>query len=199
MSAAATWWRSIPRAGRWGAMGAAGLALYFAVVEPALDARTSAHARADALQAMLNRRAVDAAQDSDTTRALALASAQFGAVLPPGGPERASDLSARIEAIFRERSVGGLTVKARAPIAMPRGSFDGAIPEGKQAQRLVLDVEFEASPATAFAVLADMERAPEIATIARLTIRRVEREGREVVLVSVAPEAWVIGVKGGSR
>lgn len=191
--------RALPRAMRWAIVAAAFVLGYFVVVEPALDASARASARADALQAGLDRRLDAAGERSEASRTLALAASQFGAPLPPGGPDRASALNARIEAILRDRSVSNLSIKARSPVALPRTAMEGGVPEGKQVQRLVLDVEFEADPSVAMAIVADLEKAREVSSVGRVVMRRVEREGRKTVQVSVSPEAWTLAARGGAR
>lgn len=199
MSALLERFAALPRAARWGVLAGVLMVAYFAIVEPVLDATATASARADALQAGIDRRLAIAAGQSETSRVFALAAAQYGAPLPPGGPERAAALNARIETVLRDRAVSALTIKARAPAALPRTAMPGVIPEGRQAQRLVLDVEFESAPDVAAAVIADLERIPEVAAISRLSMRKVEREGVKRVQVSVSPETWVIAARGASR
>lgn len=190
---------ALPRAARWALVAGSFVLGYFVIVEPLIDASARAAARADALQAGLHRRLDAAGERSGATQQLALAASQFGAPLAPGGPERASVLNARIESIFRDRLVSNLSIKARAPTALPRTAMAGGVPEGKQVQRLVLDVEFECEPAVAFAVIADLEQTREVASLGRVNIRRLDREGRKIVQVSLAPEAWTLSPRGAAR
>lgn len=185
-------WQSLPRAARWLILAAAFVALYFASVEPALDATARLSLRADALQSALDR------QRSTRDDSAALAAARFGDPLLPGGPDRLAALNARVEQVFRERRVSALTIRTRAPIPLGRGSFAGAIPESEQVQRLILDIDFEADPDTAAHVLADLERAPEVAAVSRVSLRRLEKDGRRLVQASLSPEAWIIAPKGGA-
>lgn len=188
-------WSALPRVGRWVVAAAAFIAIYFAVVEPALDLTASWNARADAIESGLSSRAgaSDAAQQS------ALAASRFGSPLLPGGPGRSGELNARVEQILRGRDVSGLTIRARAPVPMGRAVFAGLIPENTSAQRLILDVDFECSPSIAASILADLESAPEIAAVGRVVLRRDDRDAKRLIRVSLSPEAWVFAAKGGGR
>lgn len=186
-------WNNLPRAAKWAISAGAFIALYFLVIEPALDATARFNNRSDALSAALDRR-----RAADRS-ALALAASRFGDPLLPGGPERSAELNNRIEQILRDRSVSGLTIRARAPVPLGRAVFAGLIPDGRQAERLILDVDFEADPAVAAAILADLEQAPEVAAVSRVILRRQERDGRRTVQVGLSPEAWVLSPKGGVR
>lgn len=199
MSSLIARWSALPRAARWSALAAAGIAAYFLVIEPALDATASLSARADALQAGVDRRNERARAESEAGRLRSLAAANFGAPALPGRAERSGELNARLEEVFRGRAVGSLAMKARAPVALGRGALEAGLQEIEQAQRLIVDVDFESTPDVATAVLADLERAGEIAAINRIILRKIEKDGKKLVQVSISPEAWVIGPRGGSR
>ncbi|MBL8745351.1 MAG: hypothetical protein JNK58_03235 [Phycisphaerae bacterium] len=192
-------WNSLPRAGRWLVAAAAFMLAYFVVVEPALDATARAAARADVLQAALDRRRATAAGASDAARNATLAATKFGAALPPGGSDRPAALNACIERVLRDRPVSALAIRTRAMVPLGRAVFAGLIPEGQQAQRLVLDVDFECAPPVAAEILAELEQAPEVTAVGRVIMRKIERDGRRAVQVSLSPETWVITAKRGER
>lgn len=197
MSALLTRWNALPRAARWMILLLLALGAYFGVVEPALDWRARAALRADALEAGLRRGAERAAQDAAATSAIALAASRFGQPLPPAGEERLRALNDRVESIFRSASVTGLTIRSRTPSTLARDTSAGLAPPGRQVQRIVLDIEFEAAPETAAEIIAALERAPEVAAVGRITMRRIDRDTSRRVAVSIAPEAWVIAQQGG--
>lgn len=191
----ARWW-SLPRAVRWLAMLVVGVGGYFLAVEPVLDWRAERAADAEALSEALARGADRSG--ADARAGAALKSVRFGSPLAPGGEERIRELNARVEAIFSAHRVTNLTIRARAPVSLGRDAFAPALPAGTVAQRAGLDIEFEAPPETATAVLAALESAPEVASVARLVIRRLDREGQRRLSVSVAPEAWIFApARGG--
>lgn len=198
-------WKALPRAAQWLLVTGAIAVVYFAAVEPALDASASYSARADVLQAGLDRTRDRRAEDSASGRALALGAARFGAPLLPAAPgatgadDRGAALNARIESILRDRQLRALSIKARTPVPLGRDVLADVVGPDEQAQRLVIDLDFEAEPQAAMAVIADLERAPEVASIGRISLRRLDREGQRVVQVSVSPEAWIIARKGGRR
>lgn len=190
-------WESLPPTGRWAAMAAAFMAAYFLVIEPTLDWRASLSARGDVLQSGIDRRRAQQAGSSEAAGKAALAASRFGEVRGPGGAERPGELNACVERILRDRAVTGLSIRTRALVPLGRAVFAGLIPEGQQAQRLVLDVDFESSPAVAAEILAEMEQAPEVTAVGRVIVRRIEREGKKAVQVSLSPETWVISAKRG--
>lgn len=190
-------WDALPRTGRWIASAVGFMLVYFAVVEPTLDMTVSLSARADVLQSGIDRRRASAAGSSEAAGKTALAAARFGSALAPGGAERPGALNARVEQILRDKNISALTIRTRALVPLGRAVFAGLIPDGHQGQRLVLDVEFESSPAAATEILAELEQAPEVTTVGRVIIRKVEREGKKSVQVSLSPETWVITPKRG--
>jgi hypothetical protein len=190
-------WDALPRTGRWIVSAVGFIVVYFVIVEPTLDTTASLSARADVLQSGIDRRRTSAAGGSDAAGKAALAAARFGAALAPGGAERPGDLNARVEQVLRDKNVSALTIRTRALVPLGRAVFAGLIPEGHQGQRLVLDVDFESSPAVAMEILAAMEQTPEVTSVGRVIIRKVEREGKDSVQVSLSPETWVITPKRG--
>ncbi len=192
-------WDALPRTGRWIAAAAGFMFAYFVVVEPTLDATASLSARADVLQSGIDRRRASAVGASDAAGNAALAASRFGAALPPGGAERAAELNARVERVLRDKSVLSLTIRTRALVPLGRTVFAGLIPDGQQAQRLVLDVDFECGPVVATEILAELEQSPEVTAVGRVIIRKIEREGKKAVRVSVSPETWVITQRRGER
>ncbi len=190
-------WNSLPRAGRWLLAAAAAFAAYFAVVEPVLNRTGDLAARADAIQAGLDRQAQRS--QSGASGAIALGLSRFGSAAVPGRGERSGELNARLEEILRQRKVSSLSIRARAPVPLGRSAMDDVIGEGEQVQRLILDIDFESSPEVAAAVLADLEQAREVASVGRVSMRRLDRGGQRAVQVSLSPEAWVIAPRGGGR
>lgn len=198
-------WVLLPRSIRWLMLAATAAAIYFAVVEPVLDATVSYSTRADQLQAGLDRSRERRAEDSEAGRALMLGATRFGNPLAPsargasGADDRSAAINARIESILRDRNLRALSIKARALTPLGRNAFAGVIGLDEQAHRLVIDLDFEADPESAMTVIADLERAPEFSSIGRLSLRGLDREGQRLVQVSVSPEAWIITRKGGRR
>ncbi len=193
-------WRRMARAARWAVLAGAGMAAYFAVVEPALDAAATLRARAEVMESGLERARDWRAEDSEIGRSLALAQARHGLPRLPGGIENGEDravaLSARIESIVRPRRLSALAIRSRAPVALGRDALADVLDADQFVQRLIVDMEFEAEPSAAMEVIAELERAPEVARIDRLSLRRIEKNGQRLLQVSVSPEAWRITRRG---
>lgn len=199
MSALSDRWAVLPRAARWLIMAGAFVAAYFVVVEPALVWTERLDTKADILQSGLERERERRGAESDAGQTLARGASQFGDVLPPGRAERSGVLNARIEEALRGRAVSGLSIKARAPLPLGRASMAGVIGENEQVQRLILDLDFEAPPEVAMSILAELERSKEVASVGRVILRRVEKDGQKLVQASVSPEAWIIAPRGERR
>lgn len=192
-------WNALPRTGRWLILAALFIGAYFVVIEPALDATASLAARGDVLQAGLERRRANDQRGGEAETRSALAAARFGETFPPGGAERAGELNACVERVLREKQVSSLTIRSRALTPLGRSAFAGVISESEQAQRLVLDVDFECAPAVAMEIISELEQSPEVTALGRVILRKAGGEEKKVLQVSLAPETWVITPKRGER
>lgn len=185
-------WAKLPRAALWALAAAGFLAAYFLLVEPVLELTGSIDARADALEAARRRAALPAEEALD---AAARDHALFGSPLPPGGPERTGALNQRLETILAGRDLQQLSIKARPPAPMPRADASRLTDDSRTINRLVVDIDFHTDPATAADIIAQLERAPEVTLLSRVTLRRVERDGAELLQVGLSPETWVAAPK----
>jgi hypothetical protein len=189
----------LPRAAQWALAAAAFVGGYFLLVEPTLDLTNSLDTRADYLWTSLSRSGDPAAAQTESERVISVG------VLNHGDPELATletgggKLNERIEAILRDRQIVSLSIKARAPAPLGRGVLQDAVGEGRQVQRQILDIDFEAAPDVAMSILAELEKSKEVASVGRVSLRKSPKEGRNLLQVSVSPEAWVLAPKGASR
>lgn len=187
-------YRSLPRAARWGVLALAGVLAYFVVVEPVVDRTnawaTRADARADAIALVRSGPAED--------DAVTLGLKQFGAVLPPGDPrERGDAFRTKVLDVIEKHGVRNHTSTTRnAPLN--RGPLLAALaPTNQRVDRLIREIKFEATPETLAAVIADLERTPEVAAVTRVQVRKGEN-GR-VVQATIDAEAWILTKGNASR
>lgn len=177
MNRAVAAYKSLPRAGRWFVWALVCVAAYFGVVEPVIDRASGISARADAAAAALvaydSGRSTQDREAADIRRGLR----QFGPVLLPGEPgERSVAFNRRITEILDKQGVKYplSTVKTAS---LGAGPLDKSMPAGQRVERLIRDVQFDATPEQVSAVLAELERSPEVASVSRVQIRRAG-EGR---------------------
>jgi hypothetical protein len=188
--------RAMPRALQWGLAAVIGLIVYFAAVEPALEARAGlageADRKADALLALAH-----GTRESDE---IALGIRRFGSVAPPGDPrERADAFNRRVNDILDTHKVTDRTGTTRT-IPLAQGPLSSALEAGGQrVDRVVRELQFEASPETLAAVVAELERSPEVAAISKVQARKADEESGRVLRTILTVEAWVLARKGAAR
>lgn len=194
MNALLDWYRSQQRAVRWAVWALAGLVGYFLIVEPAVDASLRLSREADLREAALHRLAEGAA-DSE---AEALAIRKFGRVELPGDANtRTQRLNRAVTAILESHGIRQHTSSTKMT-SMEQGPLQSAVPATEQVWRFVREIQFEATPEALAAVLADLERSPDVSCVSRVQLRRGGEAGRgdRVVRATVAVETWIQTPRG---
>ncbi len=185
MSALVQQFRALPRAAKWLAYLGVVLVAYFAVVWPLLKVSDSVNSKAAQLKleiAQINELRSDVGAGGDLRKGR----------LAYGNPQRPEDGKVSPESFTRV--VNG--------ILDANGVEDRNVTErrvratGEQAgnyERLILDITFEAKPATVIAVLSDLEKASEVAAVGRVRIDKgnARDEEQQLVRATIAPEAWI--------
>lgn len=205
MSTAAERFRSLPRAVRWLGVFVLLLAGYFLVCEPVIDLTNKVSARADDKAAKLA-----AAESNVETLSAAYGDVKsglqrHGPILLPGEPKARSEaLNKRINAVLQSHSVRDHTATAKE-VSLSPGPLAKAIGETNTVERLVMELQFEASPETVAAVLADLERSPEVSMVSRFQVRRStpasggKSSGPRTLKATLAVEGWQLVRKGRTR
>lgn len=204
---------ALPRAARWLVLGGVAIAAYFAVVEPVLDATAKLDAAYALKLARLEAAARDHATDSSVESDVKLGVQRYGLVSMPGAPkDRSEAVNRRIAQVLMAHSVRDVTTTVKETplsgntLARELGpSGDGGVE--LRVDRLVTELQFEASPEAVAAVVADLERSPEITTVSRVQLRKAAAGGgsgsksssSRLVKAVVAAEAWQTVRKGRSR
>lgn len=195
----------LPRAVRWLLYTGLGIVAYFAIVEPALDARNHFDSQADALQRDLDELRAYTGADSDAgvTREVVLES--YGAPAPPAAPGevgRPAEFEAAINEIFRAHAVRKDQTERRSVVNLPQDA--GIIGEDQELQRQELTLTFEATPRTVARIVANLEAEPLVTSVTRLRLdkaaaRRGEPGQSGLVKATIGVETWmIIGRAGGS-
>ena len=190
--------KSLPRAGQWAVLAGTVFGAYFVIIEPALELQQRWAFKADQLQATLDQARTRTAAASGDESMLANGAARFGAIRFPVDSRRIAeqDLNRRIVEIFQSHGIDTVPRETRAPASLGRQALSDVIPPESEVNRLIVDIEFEASPETAMAIIADLEGSDVIHGLGRVHIKRpVEAENR-LVEVNVSPETWYIQEKG---
>jgi len=183
-------YRGLPRSGKWLVWAAVLLVAYFGVVEPALDATARLVVRGDQLARRLDAARDDAGERGAQLAAVQLGASRFGDVALPGDPNlRPADLDARIDEILDARGVASHTVRSSAG-RLSEGPLTRALGQDARVQTIGRDVTFTASPEVVTAVLADLERAPEVARITRVDLSPADDRASRSVQTAIALEAW---------
>ena len=185
-------WRGLPRAGKWLVVAGIGMGGYF-VVEPVLDARLLASSRADRAAETLEEYSRQSRRWKDAQQSIVLGATAFGEVALPGVRSGAvSAASNKIREALSDRGITEWNIQTQRGIKVSGGVLDELLEgEGDELQRVTFQVQLTDTPGVVAAVLAEIERMPEVTTIGRVEILRVAGEERKVQ-ARLAPETWVI-------
>jgi len=177
----------LPRALKWLVWLVAGMALYFAVVEPAVKTMAELRDKADAALA-----AIQKYSKSDTMNADVIADGRkrWGRVLAPGD-DQTRVFEAR-QAIIELLGKHGLA-SDRVSVT-ERSSTKLKMTEGAEASveysRGPIEVKFSAKPHIAMEVIGELEMVPSIAQLSSVRIRR--QTDRAEVEVTLVADAWFV-------
>ncbi|MCC6660268.1 MAG: hypothetical protein IT437_05225 [Phycisphaerales bacterium] len=179
---------ALPRAARWGIIGLAAIAVYFAVVEPTLDYKATLDARADAAAIRLanyRRGGESRARAADTIRR---GQERFAAIAFPGeGDQAAEALNKAINKVLDDNHVGKAVLRSRT-VPLNPGPLDRVLRPGEKIERRIVDIQFDGTPEQAAAVLAALEQQPQVTQVTRVQLDR-QPEGR-ILRAAITAEAW---------
>ena len=185
-------WKKLPRASKWLVVAVIGMGAYFAI-EPVLDARMLAASRADEAAERLHQYSQRSSQFKAAQNEIGLGTTQFGDVeMPSSGTGVVSAASNRIREALTDRGITEWNIQTRRGVPLGRGVL-GELVEGEdqEIQRVTFDVQLTDAPEVVAAVLAEIERMPEVTTIGNVEIRKAGGDGRKVQ-ARLTPETWVI-------
>ncbi|MBL8759103.1 MAG: hypothetical protein JNK35_11810 [Phycisphaerae bacterium] len=199
MNALIARFRALPRAGRWLVVAGLFIAAYFLAIEPVLAATANLNGKADRLAKDIATRAEVRRKVGEASRQVEQLAGLFGQPgLPAAQSERAAALEKRVNAIFREHRVSSQRTVYKDPIAVPGDPPASLVGPRERLERLGVELSFETDTATLMAILRELERAPEIAAVTKLTVKRggggVNRRPTDAnpLQVSLAAEAWIV-------
>lgn len=196
--------KSWPRALKWALLGAIIIAAYFVAIEPAIDTYNSWKGGADVAQARLAAFERDEDVRQQERQAIELGLRQFGRVAFPGEERaRSEDLNRVIEQVFSRHDVRDRTqTTRRAPLG--QGPIDKSIASDQRIDRLIIDVQFDATPEQIAGVVADLEQSEVVAAVSRVQLRKAAdgdrgRASGRIVRANLSVEAWLLSKRERAR
>ena len=184
-------WIALPRALQWLTYLVLFVGFYFGVITPLWNMVDKTGDRAAGLQRTLSRAKELSTTESPDGAMIASVQSSFGRPLMPGSSRLTPEAFGRVvDGILEGHEVQDRTVTERT-VQMAQADAD-RLRAGK-VNRLILEVTFEAKQETVIAILADLERAPEVAAVSRVRIDRtgIRDEGTQLVRATISPEAWI--------
>ncbi len=186
--------RNLPPAKRAAVIGAAVLVAWMALEQWSWSWARAWSEQADRIQSALAESRALANSDDPMARTGA---ELYGPVEPPSSEnDGAQAMAEAVNAVVKKHSTSGFSYDAqRASTRLP-----GAVNIGGSADRVSRvsgDVRFEATPAEAAKIIAELESNPAIEAISALRIEKLENDTRVSVRLTV--EGWVFGARSTGR
>jgi hypothetical protein len=189
-----------PRAFKW-AIGAAMLvALYFAAIEPAIDKINQWTGQANDSESKLAAFANSTGPQKQALDTFTLGARHFGDVEFPGDPAsgRAAAFNRAINKVLDERKV--VNAKSRSKTApLGNGPLTSKLGNDVKVERVVRDIEFDATPETVADVISDIEQIPVVAAVSRVQVHSIDSKDKSARLVHavISAEAWQLAPRKG--
>ena len=189
---------ALPRAIKWLVYLGLFLVGFFLVIRPAQNFSDTVSEKAKHLEDALAARNDFNTSDAGNGGIITALQGVYGTPLRPGGGLNPESFRRVVNGILENHNITDSSINER-----PRVQMSGLTPEQASAlgiasvDRLILEVTFEASPEVVIAILAELERSPEIASVSRVKIdRSISRlsEDEHLVRATITPEAWIAAV-----
>ena len=203
MQKIAQWYRTLPRSGRW--LVIAGLVLlgYFPI-DWALGVANSINASADRYASLIRRNNSGVSDQKLQMATMTQAVQTFGVVNEPTDAKTAGDaITKRVNAVLKANRIKDFKIRDRMLSLPNNGPLAATLAPGESIDRMIKDVEFDASPDTLVAILSQLEQSPEVAAVSQVRLGKATGGGSRgssaprVLTVSLSIETWVKGRKAG--
>lgn len=188
------WWANATNAVRMVVAFLVCMVVYFLIIESSLDAYNRIATRADGKQSQI----VQASSGGDALKkastGVGLGVLHYGQVRFPGDPQSTPlEFNRVVTGILDRHQIANRTASTRTGSLRADSPLAKAISKDDKIDRIIQDLQFDATPEAAVAVIADLEREPIVANISRIQIRKDAGRGGQAgtVRVSMAVEAWV--------
>jgi hypothetical protein len=194
-------WKQQPRSMQWAILAALGLAAFYGLVDPLLEATEKVKSRADAKAAMLdqyqqNRQALETAD-----KTVALGVSRLGNIeMPIESESRAVDFNRMIDDVLSRQDLGDRSSTSRTVPLGNNSALAGVIDASLKVDRLVTELQLTGQPEAIAQIIADLERNPLVTTISRVQMRKAEgRDSGRNIRASISVETWVLSKKGRAK
>ena len=201
MSALIQQFTSLPRAVKWLIYLMLFMVGFFLLIKPALNFSDTVSEKAAKLESALAARNDFNASESGNGGIITALQGVYGTPLRPGGGLNPESFRRVVNGILENHNITDSTINER-----PKVQMSGLTPEQASAlgiasvDRLILEVTFEAHPEDVIAILAELERSPEVASVSRVKIdKAVSRlaDDDHLVRATLTPEAWIAASSSG--
>lgn len=194
---------ALPRVVRWLLWAVLGLGAYYFVIEKVVEKTSALNALATIKADRLARIEAGAAALDSAQSGVNAGVQRFGLVALPGdAKERSEAFSKRVAEILHARSVHDHTSTVK-DTPLGAGPLLASVGADYRIDRLVTELQFDASPETVAAVLADLERAPEVTCVSRVQVRKATAQGGKsggrMLKTTIAAEVWQLVRKAKTR
>ncbi|MCW5764528.1 MAG: hypothetical protein KIT68_00965 [Phycisphaeraceae bacterium] len=194
--------KALPRAAKWLTAFVVFIGAYFLAIEPMLDAIRKYNVEADKIEAELAARRDTRDRVLNSAGEMERAMLAYGKPALPGkGADAAAALERRLNQVLAAHGVRETRKTFKDPVPLTVGRE-----QTPRYNRVAIELNFECDTTKLLAVLKDLERAPEVTAIGRLSVRRVnEPAGRGakgdsgLLQVQMSPETWTLASAAGER
>ncbi|MFZ4573163.1 MAG: hypothetical protein ACOYN0_02120 [Phycisphaerales bacterium] len=201
MSSLAARWSTFPRAIRWAVLAGAGIAFYFGVAEPVLDATALIKSRADAKAAVLAQYQQNRLQLESADKMVAVGVSRLGNIeMPVASETRAVEFNRVIDEILSRHDLADRSSTSRSVPLGNNAALNLVVDSADRVERLVTDLQIVAEPEAIAQIIADFERHPLVTTISRVQMRKAEgRDSGRSIRATLSVETWVLVKKARTR
>ncbi|MFO0831973.1 MAG: hypothetical protein U0637_09030 [Phycisphaerales bacterium] len=190
-------WQATPFVIKFALGAGAFAALYFAVVERGVDSINRDGGKSESAESALEEYARSGGKFKTASEAVSRGVRQFGEVSLPGDPQsRPSEFNSAVDSVLNKHGVDNVASTSRTT-PMGNGPLTKYLGTGQRVDRVMKELTFSTTPEKFDAVLADLERTPEVAAISRVQVRQGdEREKADRLLkISISLETWTVARK----
>lgn len=178
---------ALPPAWRWGGGLAAGLVLYFFTTDYVWSAADSLNERSNRIESALRDGKVRGKWISGDVHEAVVA---LGPVTVPRAEGAGTEaLGAAIREVFEANSVSAYSLDVRPGAPLPPTALRDVAGPAERIERLVGELRFTTTPDALAKIVAGLESRPEIESISRLKLAKLEAERK--VQASMTVEAWI--------
>jgi hypothetical protein len=178
---------AMPPAWRWGGSLAAGLVLYFFTTDYLWSTADSLNERSNRIESALRDGKVRGKWISGDVREAVVA---LGPVAVPRAEGAGTEaLGAAIREVFEANGVSGYSLDVRPGAPLPPTALRDVAGPSERIERLVGELRFTTTPDALAKIVAGLESRPEVESISRLKLAKIEADRK--VQAAMTVEAWI--------